>query len=64
MTTAERSLSYETVRHMDAWLAINLCEGSLTLFERIREDMMRLVASDQTYWLNQGWWKVFDRVTP
>ena len=62
MTHAEQTLSYETVKHLDAWLARNVRDETNGVIERVRADMLRLAASDETYWLNQGWWKVFDRI--
>ena len=56
MTTAEASLSYETVKHLDAWLARNLDHDEAWL---VRDAMMRLAASDDL-WLDRGWWRVYD----
>ena len=64
MTHAEQTLSYETVKHLDAWLARNVRDETSGVIDRVRADMLRLTASDEIYWLNQGWWKVFDRIAP
>ena len=64
MTNPEFAFDYETVKHLDAWLARNIRDESQTVMDRVRTDMLRLVRSDETYWLNQGWWKVFDAVAP
>jgi hypothetical protein len=66
MTGAELVLGYETVKHLDAWLAHNVAEGDERFFgserARLRELMLALAASDDT-WLDRGWWRVYDEVS-
>lgn len=66
MTNAEQTLSYETVKHLDAWLARNHNDdrdNHAFWNERaqLRDAMMRLTASDEV-WLDRGWWRVYDAV--
>ena len=53
---AELILSYETVKHLDAWLARNLREDEAWL---VRQPMLDLAASDPD-WLDRGWWRVYE----
>jgi hypothetical protein len=65
MTKAEQTLGYETVKHLDAWLAHNVAEGDETFFgterDRLRALMLELAANDDS-WLDRGWWRVYDEV--
>jgi hypothetical protein len=56
MTTAELALGYDTVKHLDAWLAHNLDNDEAWL---VRDAMLRLAAGDDG-WLDRGWWRVYD----
>jgi hypothetical protein len=58
MTNAELSLDYQTVKHLDAWLARELRADEA---ERVREAMLEFAASDVA-WLDRGWWRVYDEV--
>lgn len=66
MTNAEQTLGYETVKHLDAWLARNVRDEDQGRWwsgvSGLREAMLRLAANDEDYWLAQGWWRVHDQV--
>lgn len=55
MTNPELSVSYETVRHLDTWLMQNDVASAA-----LRQRMLLLVAADEAYWTERGWWRVHD----
>lgn len=62
MTNAELQVSYETVRHLDTWLMQNVANERQhpdTIAE-LRQRMLLLVAADEAYWTERGWWRVHD----
>jgi hypothetical protein len=62
MTNSELRVSYDTVRHLDAWLDRTIMHEHPDEVAAIRERMLTLVADDEDYWTAQGWWNVHDQV--
>lgn len=52
-------LDPHTVRHLDAWLERNVHEDGRDM---IRAHILQLVAEDEDYWSNQGWWRAYDHI--
>jgi hypothetical protein len=60
MTNYELAVSYDTVRHLDQWLMTNFPRNHRDELAPYRTAMLRLIANDEEYWTQRGWWRVHD----
>lgn len=56
MTNAEMNVSYETAKFLDRWLMREFPHG----WEALREAMLRVIASDEPYWITRNLWCAYD----
>jgi|HubBroStandDraft_2_1064218.scaffolds.fasta_scaffold102670_3 hypothetical protein len=56
MSPAEQALSYETVKFVDRWLMREFPHG----WDALREAMLRLIATDEPYWITRNLWHAYD----
>jgi hypothetical protein len=62
MTTAERTLSYDTVTFVDRWLfrEFPVEHHGEHYCTRLREAMLRVIASDEPWWITRNLWCAYD----